>query len=149
MLVNKDILTWHLTSWQHSCQPFKSHLRKFLLTNMGFSIPRILISDPGPGLATRSHSWMTALTRGWCVSYKTLSSNKVMVPNGRHWNPYHHGVDTYLAVTEHSSEKSFLRNIYFKIYSVCGTLTQLISRQSSPQYLLQNKSNSDPLFQLD
>ena len=30
MSVNKDFLTWLLIGWQHSCQPIRSHVWKFL-----------------------------------------------------------------------------------------------------------------------
>ena len=37
LLVSKDFQTW-LIGWQHNHQPFRSHIRKFLLTNMEFNM---------------------------------------------------------------------------------------------------------------
>ena len=38
MLVNKDFQNWQLIGWQHSRQPIRSHVRKFLFTNMEFNM---------------------------------------------------------------------------------------------------------------
>ena len=37
-IANTDFQIWHLISWQHSCQPIRSHVRKSLLTNMDFNM---------------------------------------------------------------------------------------------------------------
>ena len=36
--VNKDFQACHLIGWRHSWQPIRSHVRKFLLTNMEFDM---------------------------------------------------------------------------------------------------------------
>ena len=38
MFVIKDFLTWLLIGWQHSCQPIKNQVRKFLSTDKDFNM---------------------------------------------------------------------------------------------------------------
>ena len=44
MLVNSDFQTWHLIGWQHSRQPIRSHVRKYLLTNMEFNFYKVILA---------------------------------------------------------------------------------------------------------
>ena len=50
MLINKDFQNCLLIGWQHSRQPIRSHVRKFLLSNMDFNVIHLLvIRVPGLG----------------------------------------------------------------------------------------------------
>ena len=48
MSVNENFETWLLFGWQLCCQPIRSHVRKFLLTDMDFNID--FLCNGGPHL---------------------------------------------------------------------------------------------------
>ena len=57
MLINKNFQTWLLIGWQHSRQPIRSHVRKFVLNNMDFNMDFIQYYSTGVQIVLCVSQW--------------------------------------------------------------------------------------------